>query len=133
MRCANLEPYQNLGELSANPTLCLIIMSCVPTAAQPCNFTCCSLGPFTNERVAYGRPQLGFGTEVILMIVFFAVLLLGPPLFLFLLLLPGLSLALHLPILVQSVSHFVLLLCFLFLLNLLLLSLPCSSLLLSLF
>ena len=38
---------------------------------------CCSGGPFTSDRFLAGRPALPFGTESILMIVFFACLLLG--------------------------------------------------------
>jgi hypothetical protein len=53
------------------------LSTCVPTAAIPCNFTCCSLGPATSERVYYGQPQMGWGAEVIVQLAFFLLLVLG--------------------------------------------------------
>jgi len=53
------------------------LSSCTPTAASPCNFTCCSLGPLTSERVYYGQPVMPFNTESILQVVFVAVILFG--------------------------------------------------------
>ena len=55
----------------------LELSTCMPTAAVPCNFTCCSNGFGVSERVYYGQPQMGFGTEAVTQVIALGLILAG--------------------------------------------------------